>query len=90
MIPGKEGLEFHVIVWKLTTQFSGQTQTVDTRGLIIIVRLFIIINNKRTRHDVTSQTFKVASNSGMLVILYRGTSGTGTHNMTLLVNKTYI
>ena len=37
MIPGKEGLEFHVIVWNLTRQFSGQTQTVDIRGLIIIV-----------------------------------------------------
>ena len=47
--PGDEGLELHVIVWKSTRQFSGQTQTVDIRGLIIIVSLFIIINNKRTR-----------------------------------------
>ena len=31
VIPGKEGLEFHVIVW-----ISGQTQTVDMIGLIII------------------------------------------------------
>ncbi len=34
-IPGKEGLEFHVIVWNLTRQCSGQIQTVDIRGLII-------------------------------------------------------
>ena len=27
VIPGKEGLGFHVIVWKLTRQFSGQIQT---------------------------------------------------------------
>ena len=37
--PGKEGLEYHVIVWNLTRQFSGQIQTVDIRGLIIIVSL---------------------------------------------------
>ena len=42
MIPGNEGLEFHVIVCNLTRQFSGQTQTVDIRGLIIIVRLMKI------------------------------------------------
>ena len=36
-IPRKEGLEFHVIVWNLTRQFSGQIQTVDIIGLIIIV-----------------------------------------------------
>ena len=29
VIPGKEGLEFHVIVWNLTRQLSGQIQTVD-------------------------------------------------------------
>ena len=28
---------FHVIVWKLTRQFSGQTQTVDIICLIISV-----------------------------------------------------
>ena len=38
-IPGKEGLEFHVIVWNLTRQCSGQIQTVDIRGLIIVVSL---------------------------------------------------
>ena len=42
MIPGKEGLEFHVIVWNLTRQFSGQIQTVYIRGLIIIVSLMKI------------------------------------------------
>ena len=42
VIPGKEGLEFHVIVWKLTRKFSGQTKTVDIRGLIIIVSLLTI------------------------------------------------
>ena len=68
--------------------FSGQTQTVDIRCLIIIVSLFIIINTKRTRQDITSHTFKVVSNSGMLVLLFRSTSGTGTHNMSMLVNKT--
>ena len=41
-IPGKEGLEFHVIVWNLTRQFSGQIQTVDIRGLIIVVSLIEI------------------------------------------------
>ena len=40
--PGKEGLEFHVIVWNLTRQFSGQIQTVDIRGLIIVVSLIEI------------------------------------------------
>ena len=43
VIPGKEGLKLHVIVWKSTRQFSGRTETVDIRGLIIIVNLFIII-----------------------------------------------
>ena len=42
VIPGMEGLEFHVIVWNLTRQFSGQIQTVDIRGLIIIVSLLKI------------------------------------------------
>ena len=42
---------------------------------------------KRTRQDITSHTFKVVSNSGMLVLLFRGSSGTGTHNMSMLVNK---
>ena len=42
VIPGKERLEFHVIVCKLTRQFSGQTQTVFIRGLIIIVSLMKI------------------------------------------------
>ena len=40
---------------------------------------------KRTRQDITSQTFRVVSNSGMLFLLFRGNSGTGTHNMSLLV-----
>ena len=49
MIPGKEGVGFHVIVWKLARQFSGQIQTVDMGGLIIIVSLmktyiFLTIN----------------------------------------------
>ena len=39
MIPGKEGLAFHVIVWQLTSQFSGQTQTVHIRYLIIIIKI---------------------------------------------------
>ena len=43
VIPGKEGLKLHVIVWKSTREFSGRTETVDIRGLIIIVNLFIII-----------------------------------------------
>ena len=42
VIPGKEGLEGYVIVWNLTTQFSGQIHTVDRRGLIIIVSLMKI------------------------------------------------
>ena len=42
VIPVKEGFEFHVIVWNLTRQFSGQIQTVDIRGLIIIVSLMKI------------------------------------------------
>ena len=42
VIPGKEGLEFHIIVWNLTRQFSGQIQTVDIRCLIIIVILMEI------------------------------------------------
>ena len=42
MIPGKEVLELRVIVWNLTRSFSGQTQTVDIRGLIIIVSLMKI------------------------------------------------
>ena len=42
MIPGKEGLEFHVIVWNLTRQFSGQIQTVAIRGLIIVISLMKI------------------------------------------------
>ena len=42
-IPGKDGLEFHVIVWNLTRQFSGQIQTVDIRGLIIVVSLIKIL-----------------------------------------------
>ena len=50
---------------ELTRPFSGQTHSVDIRGLNIIVSLFIIINNKRTRQDITSQTLKVVSNSGM-------------------------
>ena len=61
MFPGKELLELrlHVIVWKLTRQSSGQIQTVDIRGLDITVSLFIIINNKKTRQDITSQTLRV-------------------------------
>ena len=76
-------MEFHVIVWSLTRQFIGQIQTVDIRGLIIIVslmkrfkyiHLFKLINVyhnlvKRTRKDITSQTFKVVSNSGMLAVV---------------------
>ena len=42
VIPGKEGLEFHVIIWNLTRQFSGQIQIVDIRGLIIILSLMKI------------------------------------------------
>ena len=42
VIPGKEGLKFHIIVCNLTRQFSGQIQTVDIRGLIIIVSLLKI------------------------------------------------
>ena len=42
MLTEKEGLEFHVIVWNLTRQLSGQIQTVDIRGLIIIVSLMNI------------------------------------------------
>ena len=41
---GKEGLEFHVIVWNLTRQFSGQIQTVAIRGLIIVVSLIEYLN----------------------------------------------
>ena len=41
-IPGKEGLEFHVIVWNVTRQFRGQIQTVDITGLIIVVSLIKI------------------------------------------------
>ena len=77
--PGEDRIVF---IGKSTRQFSGQTQTVDIRGLIIIVSLFIIINNKRTIQDITSQTFKVVSNSGMLVLLlFHGSSGTSTHNI---------
>ena len=41
-IAGKEGLEFHVIVWNLTRQFSGHIHIVDIRGLIIVVSLIEI------------------------------------------------
>ena len=44
MLTEKEGLEFHVIVWNLTKQLSGQIQTVDIRGLIIIVSLMKILH----------------------------------------------
>ena len=42
VIPGNKGLGFHVIVSKLMRQFIGQTQTVDIRGLIIIVSLMTL------------------------------------------------
>ena len=43
VIPGKEGLGFHVIVWKLTRQFSGQNKTVNIRCLTTIVRLMKLL-----------------------------------------------
>ena len=50
-IPGKEGLEFHVIVWNLTRQFSGQIQTVDIRGLIIVVSLIEIFKYTKNMYN---------------------------------------
>ena len=79
MIPGKEGLGVNAILWKLMSHFSGQTQTANIKGLIIIVSLMNIFNIyfindfcyhnlvKRKKQDIASRTFKVVSNSGMLV-----------------------
>ena len=58
-IPGKEGLEFHVIVWNLTRQFSGQIQTVDIRGLIIVVSLIEIFKYIKNMYNYEAWNYVI-------------------------------